>query len=210
VVVGVGWLLTHPLAGSVGRWDDELALWTVDQRTPGLNGLAEVGTFVGNTVTGLACLLVLGCGFGLWRRSRRPVVFVALVAAGLGGIYAVATHVDPRPRPPVRILDPGLVRDHSFPSGHVATATAVVGCVLVLTWCFSRLPLRWLTPLCLLPVLTLFARLYQGAHHLTDVLTGLAYATVWMAVVATLLLRSRSVAARPSGVGLGEVRRPGA
>ena len=35
----------------------------------------------------------------------------------------------------------------------------------------------------------LVARLYQGAHHLTDVLTSLIYASVWLAVLFVLVLR---------------------
>jgi undecaprenyl-diphosphatase len=42
----------------------------------------------------------------------------------------------------------------------------------------------------LLPAFVLLARLYQGAHHLTDVLTSVAYASVWLLVVARLVLPS--------------------
>ncbi len=143
VVVGLGRLLTHPPAGSVGAWEDDLARWVAGQRTPALGAVAEVGTFLGNTVTGLVLLVLLATGFSLRQRSWSPAVLVAVVAAGIFGLYLVATQLDPRPRPPVRILDPGLVPDHSFPSGHVATATAVVGCALVLTGWFARSARRW-------------------------------------------------------------------
>ena len=124
VVVGLGRLLTHPPAGSVGAWEDDLARWVAGQRTPALGAVAEVGTSLGNTVTGLVLLVLLATGFSLRQRSWSPAVLVAVVAAGIFGLYLVATQLDPGPRPPVRILDPGLVPDHSFPSGHVATATA--------------------------------------------------------------------------------------
>jgi membrane-associated phospholipid phosphatase len=115
-------------------------------------------------------------------------VFLALVTAGVGGIYFVAGHVDPRQRPPVRILDPGLVPDHSFPSGHVGTATAVYGAIVVLSWAYARRSRSWVWGLLVLPVLVLLARLYQGAHHLTDVLATVVYASVWVLVLARLLL----------------------
>jgi membrane-associated phospholipid phosphatase len=38
------------------------------------------------------------------------------------------------------------------------------------------------------PLACLSARLYQGAHHLTDVLTSVVYAAVWITLVARLVL----------------------
>lgn len=197
VVVGVGWLLTHPLTGSVGRVDDDLAQWLAGHRTPMLSDLADVGTLLGNTVTGQVALVAVALGFSLWQRSVLPGLFVALVEAGLLGIYLVATYLDPRPRPPVKILDPGLVPSHSFPSGHVATATAIFGSVVVLTWVYARVARHWVVPLLVLPLGTMLARMYQGAHHLSDVLTSLVYANVWLCAVTVLLLLGRSPSPEP-------------
>ena len=188
LVVGWGRLLTHPLAGSVGVVDDDLARWFSGRRTPSLDELAEAGTFVGDTVTGLVVLAAVALGAWLWTRSGAPALFVLVTYAGLGGIYLVATRLDPRQRPPVTILDKGLIPDHSFPSGHVGTATAIAGCVIVLTWTYARAARWWTLALLVVPLWTLVARLYQGAHHLSDVLTSLVCAVVWLAVVATVLL----------------------
>ena len=138
VVVGVGWLITHPWAHAVDSFDNPVSRWFAGERTSALNAPAEVGTFLGETVVGMGVAVVAAVGFSLWRRQVRPAVFLALVTAGVGGFYFVATHVDPRQRPPVRILDPGLVPDHSFPSGHVGTATAVYGAIVVLAWAYAR------------------------------------------------------------------------
>jgi undecaprenyl-diphosphatase len=40
-------------------------------------------------------------------------------------------------------------------------------------------------------VLTTLSRVYQGAHHVSDVLAGLVTAAIWLAVVARVLLRDR-------------------
>ena len=111
-------------------------------------------------------------------------MFAALAFGGIGAIYFAATHLDERDRPPVEILDAGLVPDHSFPSGHVGTATAIAAILAVLLWACTRVDRRWLVLLAVLPLLTLLSRLYQGAHHLTDVLAALLYATAWTLVVA--------------------------
>jgi undecaprenyl-diphosphatase len=190
VVVGFGWLITHPWQPAVDSFDNPISRWFAGERTATLSTAADVGTLFGETIVGLAVTAVAAIGFSLWRRSWRPAFFLALVTAGIGGFYFVATHVDPRQRPPVKILDPGLVPDHSFPSGHVATATAAYGGIVLLAWAYAR-GARWVAVLLLLPAFVVLARLYQGAHHVTDVLTSVAYTTVWMLVLARLLLPDR-------------------
>jgi len=188
VVVGFGWLITHPWGRAVDSFDNPISRWFAGERTSALNTPAEVGTMLGETVVGMGVAVVAAVGFSLWRRQVLPAVFLALVTAGVGGFYFVATHVDPRERPPVRILDPGLVPDHSFPSGHVGTATAVYGAIVVLSWVYARRSRSWVWVLLVVPVLVLLARLYQGAHHLTDVLASVVYTAVWLLVLARLLL----------------------
>ena len=70
----------------------------------------------------------------------------------------------------------------------MATAVVAYGGILVLTAVYARLPGGWAHAVLLLPLFVLLSRLYQGAHHLTDVLTSVVYASVWMLVVARLVL----------------------
>jgi undecaprenyl-diphosphatase len=188
-VLGIGWLLTHPLESSVDPWDDDVVRWFAGERTSDLNQVADVGTFFGETPVGAAVAAVVAIATSLWRRTIRPALFFALVMAGVGGFYWFATELITRDRPPVRILDPGLVPNDSFPSGHVGTAIAVYGGIAVLAgWLAPRTrPWAWL--LLLVPVFVALSRLYQGAHHPTDVLTSVLYTTAWLAVLATVLLR---------------------
>jgi undecaprenyl-diphosphatase len=197
VVLAVGWLITHTLAPRVEPWDDDTARWFADQRTPDLGAAADVGTFLGDTPVAMAVAALVAAGFSLWRRSVRPAAYFALVVAGIGGFYWVTTALITRQRPPVRILDPGLVPDHSYPSGHVATAIAVYGGTALLCWWLAPRTRPWVWLVALLPVLVALSRLYQGAHHVTDVLTSLAYATAWLAVVATVLGLRRWEATKP-------------
>jgi membrane-associated phospholipid phosphatase len=192
-VVGVGRLLTGPLARNVGVLDDDLASWFAQQRSATLGVVAEVGTFLGNTLFGCIALVLMGVAFSRWHRTWLPLVFVVVGYGGLLGVYLVATQLAPRDRPPVEILDTGLVPNHSFPSGHTMTSTAVVWTLLLLLRTYTRVP-RTVTvtlPLAVVPVVTLVARLYQGAHHLTDVLTALVCALVWLSVVTAALFGPR-------------------
>jgi len=195
LVVGWGWLLTHSLEGGVDPVDDDISRWLAGERRGWLDPVAEAGTFLGETPVGLAVGAVVGIVAGLALRSLRPLVLVLLADAGDGGIYWLGSHADPRDRPPVQILDSGLVPDHSFPSGHVGTAVAVYGgaAVLLAIWAAHRSG-AWRLLVELLGCLPLFvaaSRLYEGAHHLTDVATALVYGSVWLALVArTLVPRS--------------------
>ncbi len=134
---------------------------------------------------------------GLALRSVGAAVFVVLADVGHGGIYWLASHADPRDRPPVEILDPGLVPTHSFPSGHVGTAVAVYGAaaVLLAVWLRGR-PRRGggvlVALLVCVPLFVAASRVYEGAHHLTDVATSLLYGAAWLAVLGTALALRRS------------------
>jgi len=195
-VVGLGWLLTHPLRHDLTA-ENDVNRWFADQRTAGLTDVADGGTLVGETVTGLVALTVIGLAFALWKRTWWPLVFVGAVDGGLGLFYLAGTTLDPRQRPPVHILQSGLVPDASFPSGHTGTATAIAGSLVALLWAYTRVA-RWvLVVLVVVPAYTMLARLYIGAHHVTDVLTAFVAAVLWLLVCARLLLPSRDEGAPP-------------
>ncbi len=183
----LGWLLTHGGESSVGRWDDDVERWLAARRTGDLDRVAAAGTFLGNVWVTLAVAAVVAVVVSVARRSPRPAVFLAVVVSGALGLYVVATHLVTRYRPPVPILDRGLVPDHSFPSGHVIAAVVVYGgSALLLARAVPRAR-RWLSLVLLVTILVALARLYQGAHHPTDVLTSLVFATAWVAVVDRVL-----------------------
>jgi membrane-associated phospholipid phosphatase len=189
-VVGVGWLITHPLRqGLTG--ENDVNRWFADQRTSGLTDVADGGTFVGETITGLVALAVIGIAFALWKRSWWPLLFIGALDGGLGLFYLAGTSLDPRQRPPVHILQSGLVPDASFPSGHTGTATAIGGSLAALLWAYTRVAGWMLVVLVVVPAYTMVSRLYVGAHHVTDVLTAFVAATLWLLVCARLLLPQR-------------------
>jgi undecaprenyl-diphosphatase len=199
-VLAVGWLITHPLKTVVDPWDDRVVRWLADQRTPELSTAAAAGSHLADTVVGIALAAVLAVVAWRWQRSTRPLVYYALLVGGTLALYLVVTLLITRDRPPVKILDPGLVPDHSYPSGHVATSIVVyvaTGIYLARTVPSWR---RWTWPLFLVPLVVIPSRLYQGAHHPTDVLASVVFASAWVAVVARVVL---SAPTAPS------TRRPG-
>ena len=204
-LVGVGWLITHPLKSTM-TGENHVNTWFADQRTPDLTRAADAGTFIGQTLTGLVVLAVVGLVFAVWKRTWWPLLFVGALDAGLGLFYLLGTTLDPRQRPPVHILQSGLVPDHSFPSGHTGTAVAVGGSLAALLWAYTRVSGAVIALLVVAPVFTMLARLYEGAHHVSDVLSAFVAASVWLLVCAGLLLPHRRRDGEPDAVR-GEDRR---
>lgn len=187
-VVAVGWVITHPLESTVDPWDDSVERWLEDQRTPGLSTAAAIGSHVADTVVGIALAVVIALVAWRRQRSKVPLVYYGVLVGGTLALYLVVTALIPRDRPPVKILDPGLVPDHSYPSGHVATAIVVYAATAVFLAATVPAWRRWTWVLFLVPLVVIPSRLYQGAHHPTDVLASVLFASVWVAVVARVVL----------------------
>jgi len=187
-VLAVGWVLTHPLESTVDPWDDDVVLWFADHRTSGLDLAADLGSKVADTIVGLAVALVLAVWVSRKVGSWRPAVYYAVLVGPTLALYLVVTALIPRDRPPVKILDPGLVPDHSFPSGHVFTSIVVYCATALLLAAYFPRTRPWVWLLLLVPFVVAPSRLYQGAHHPTDVFTSLVFGPIWVAAVARVLL----------------------
>ncbi|MBA2559392.1 MAG: phosphatase PAP2 family protein, partial [Propionibacteriales bacterium] len=194
VVLAVGLLLTGPLQGSVGVTENDWEAWIAAHRSAGLTRAADAVSYLGDTTTELILGPTLMVAAWLWRRAVGPVVFLGSLIAGEIALYLVAVNVVGRQRPPVPLLDRGLGPTHSYPSGHVAAATAIYGGIAALIWLSIGDRRRWLgAPLLVLPPLVAVARLYQGVHHVSDVVASLLFVSIWLATNAVLVLREPTV-----------------
>jgi membrane-associated phospholipid phosphatase len=192
VMLGLGWVVTEGLRGSIDPLDTDLAEWLADQRTATLTDLAEIGGTGGDTITVCALAAVVAIGTSIWAGSPRPLVFLAVGLAGQALIYAFTSQLVKRTRPPVELLDHGLDPNASFPSGHVSTAVMFSGGVVALAWTYAA-P-RWRAPATLLlvvPLVVVVSRVYQGAHFLSDSLASLIVMPCWVVALTVLILRSR-------------------
>ncbi len=192
LVLAFGWLVTHSAGSAIARWDDDVAKDIAAGRTSALDASAEIGTMMGETIVTLVISPIVAIGLWIWQRTIAPALFVALAVCGVGGFYFFGTELVPRDRPPVKLLDSGLVPDASFPSGHVGTATTLAGVLIIVVWTYARRARWWVLPLALVPAFVVWARLYEGAHHVSDALTSVVYSVAWLAALAALLLRHRA------------------
>jgi undecaprenyl-diphosphatase len=175
VIVGIGLLITGPLS-AIDRREDSVAAAFNRNRTDLWDGITDVWSRVGNTEIVIAtCVVVTAVLLWRtrdWRFSAVPAIAISLQAT----IFVLATHTVGRLRPPVLPEDPSPPTS-SYPSGHVGAATALYTSFALMA--AERIERDWLRrfviALCvILPLLVTYARLYRGAHHISDVVMGIA------------------------------------
>lgn len=162
-------------------------------RTPFLNALTRIGTWLGSEVVFL--VLAVLCLWCLDKRCGYYMAATGLLGITVGQFLKIACRV---PRPWVR--DPnlhpveGAVADaggYSFPSGHSQSSTAALLAPAV----YSRR--RTLIILAaILCLFTAFTRMYLGVHTPADVAAGLALGT---AALLLLLPAFRRAEKNPAG-----------
>jgi membrane-associated phospholipid phosphatase len=147
---------------------------------PWLDALASAASWMGfppqsNVLFGVIILALVLSG----RRWDAAGTLVAAVgSAGLWFLVAPLVH---RPRPTPDLIRVAVdIPYGSFPSGHVLNFTATFGFLAFLAW---RAHHRILTFACLVPPVGIaLSRLYLGEHWPSDVLGGLLFGGLWLAL----------------------------
>lgn len=176
-ICAVGWVIMEPLRGFEA--ENDVNRWFQERRTPTGEAITNVMSMIGNTeyviAVGVLVSLVVLWRTRAWWFALVPVLAISLQAT----IFVIAAYVVGRPRPTVERLDP-TPPTSSFPSGHVGASTALyVSFVLMATRLPNPVVRRVVITLCVLaPLAVSFARLYRGAHHITDILVGIVNGTV--------------------------------
>jgi membrane-associated phospholipid phosphatase len=203
VIVAFGFVLKGPLF-ELSEDEKQINRELQDSRDGLWNSITHLMSSIGNTeyVIGV-CLVVVGL---VWWRTKQwwyavvPGIAISLQAT----VFVTATHLVGRTRPTVERLDP-TPPTSSFPSGHVGAATALYATfALMATRIDNPLVRRLVITWCVLaPAFVTGARLYRGAHHVTDVVFGILNGVV-CAVLAWLYLRRRSAADADAATGAEE------
>ncbi len=183
--VGLGLLLTGPFgSGALVDFDQDVATWFVDQRTPTLDTWANFGAMLADTLVKIIVTAVIAViMFALWRSLREPLM-VALALVLEASVFITTTWIVGRNRPDVERLEESPVGS-SFPSGHVAAAAAYAAVAIVI---FERTRNVWIRGVTVvvvvaLPIVVGIARMYQGMHFFTDVVAGVILGAASVIVV---------------------------
>jgi membrane-associated phospholipid phosphatase len=190
-LTAVGHVVTgQAVLSSFLRREESVSRWFVAQRTPTLDTATHIGSYLSETVTCIALLvvviLVLRAWLGRWRESW--AVFAAIVGELL--VFLIVTALVDRARPAVTQLD-AAPPTSSFPSGHVGAAVALYGCIAVVAHRevrHRRLAALVVAVCCVVPVVVALSRVYRGMHFVSDVLFGAVGGGLWLLLVVTTLL----------------------
>ena len=197
VFVGVGALLTHVAAHSqLGHDDEHVSTWFAAHRTATWNGVALNLTKVAD-VSGIVVISVAATLLLLARRWGKYATFLVIGLVLELAVFETSEHLVGRPRPQVRHL--GVTPPtYSWPSGHTAATVVLYGGIALLVMAATnRTVLRataWLVAT-LLSVGVAWARVYEGEHHLSDVIGG-ALLGVGCVLAAVLVLRAWTASSR--------------
>jgi undecaprenyl-diphosphatase len=135
-------------------------------------------------------LLAVASGAALALRRRDPAPLAVVVATGLGSLLMTIGGKDvvERHRPARHDAVAPFEHSPSFPSGHTLNATAVTGALAYLLMLEQRsVPAQIGTAVAAAATAGTvgMSRVLLGAHWFTDVLTGWAAGTGWLALVVT-------------------------
>jgi undecaprenyl-diphosphatase len=177
--------------------------WLADRQTAALKTFMRNVSRWGDWPTHIA-LGVVAAVVALVVRSRRWLaIFAAMViACGAAGMANRVIKIAAGRSRPAVVTDAGWhgprfsSKYNAFPSGHTASSTAFFGSLCLAR---RRIGLLFLP----IPMLIAFARLYVGAHHLSDVVAG---ALLGVACAALLTPSVRARIASPAIAG-GEIAR---
>jgi undecaprenyl-diphosphatase len=200
VLAVIGFLITGPFS-AVDKAEDRTARALSRDRTDFWDPISWVFSRLGNTeiVIGV-CLIAVAL---LWWRTREwrwslvPLLSISLQAT----IFLFLTLAVGRARPPANPMDTSPPTT-SYPSGHTGASTALYFSLLLMAATRTERP--WLRRLLMtvcgaIPFLVGMARLYRGAHHISDVLAGLVNGVV-CAVLVFQWYRHRARAERSAEV----------
>jgi membrane-associated phospholipid phosphatase len=158
--------------GVLDDWDDAVGTSVAEGRTDGATNLAETVSRTGDTLPILVLLGVVTLAFVALRRWR-AMLFLPLAMLAEITTFLAVNHLVRRPRPDVEKIGP-IPGTFSFPSGHVAaTFVCWMGISLLLYVHRRRVLAAGAAAIgAVLTIAMAWARVYQGMHHLLDVILG--------------------------------------
>lgn len=147
-------------------------------RAPKLDALMAAVTWLGSMFVLLPAALIISLRE---RRRGSSAFFLAVALVGGWLLLHVAKWLVDRPRPDLFPSVAPMPGDASFPSGHTAQAA-----IFVFAWLATRRPdpawAFWLAGTALVLLVGL-SRLYLQVHFPTDVIAGLLFGIVWVALL---------------------------
>lgn len=169
--------------GPVTRLDHDVTLWLAANRQPWLTRLMLFISDAHQTSRVLSVTVLLAAWLAM-RRAWHALRWLGVVPVGML-LNAALKQFFMRPRPE---LHEPLVRlaTLSYPSGHAVAATVFYGAVCAVVFDRTRSRAARAAALAFAAIMVLqvtFSRVYLGAHHLSDVVAGVAVGAICLAAL---------------------------
>jgi membrane-associated phospholipid phosphatase len=185
VSIAIGLMVTYlGMLEPLRTWDVSVNERLADGRSANLDSVAGVISRLGDTFGIIGLVVVISAGLAFARQ------FMLLALVPLALLIEVVTfltvnYVVQRPRPGVPPVG-SVPSTFSFPSGHVAATLACwLGLAVVLhTFGHRRTAIVVACFAALAAIAMAWARLYEGMHHPTDVVAGVAVGLASTAIAA--------------------------
>lgn len=179
--------------------DHPVARFVAARRTRGLSSFMHAVSLIGGPVGIGVIAMCAAIAFCAARRRWAPLCMVAVCVAGISVIDVVFKAAVGRSRPPLaQAVD--TATGYAFPSGHAASATAILAVLAyVLTQGVRSAPVRaatWAVAAAVAAVVSA-SRVYLGVHWVSDVVGGMLVGALWAVIVtATWRTYGRTAAER--------------
>jgi len=162
--------------------DAEIAVWIRAHAVPGSTNVVLGLTILGSNPLALGILVLAAIPFAIKRWWADLALLTAAIVGGIEINPRLKDFFD-RPRPFFEgqaLTFPGS----SFPSGHAMTATVLWIALLLIALPRLSPPRRTQALAAAVAIVGIVAatRIYLGAHYLTDVLGGVAFGLLWLAL----------------------------
>ena len=182
LVVGLAVAAAVDGGSTLDTVDHPVAEWVADVRTPLLTDVFNAGSRLGDNAVVFAIAFALAVY--TYSRCRYLAIALVLAAAFRPAIEFVLKAVVDRARPTIAPL--GEFNGPSHPSGHPLAAASLWGLMPAVFALHYRSRGLWWGTVAVsttMVVIVAAARVYKGAHYLTDVIASLAWAGLYLACV---------------------------
>jgi membrane-associated phospholipid phosphatase len=192
LVIGTLWLSLMAAGDGALRADVSMTRFVQDHTSSLTDSIADFGNAFGAARVGVP----LGIGFALllfWRGYPRGGLLLLAATSMRLANYGLKALFD-SPRPTTDLVRVESTRDsNGFPSGHAQGATLLCGALLIALWPLLNHWQRFVASIAAFAIVvaTAFARVIVGAHWPTDVIGGVLWGSILLALVSLIIERVR-------------------
>jgi undecaprenyl-diphosphatase len=195
IFAGLAWLVKY--SSAFQNFDNGAVVFFAEGRCAVSNVFFLAVTFFGSEEFIIACSILLGAVFFIYRKIPDYILFIGTIIASSGFVYLLKALAE-RARPDI-IAPVYAETSFSFPSGHATLSVVFYGLLAYLLAKNAKIKqtrANLLAGWIFIFVMIGYSRLHLGVHFPSDVLAGYAAGFFWLSI--SIILFERLFAGEPS------------